>query len=200
MKSSKKRSARFLLVPLIYVAALLLLLEDWLWDLGIRLIARIAAWPPLARLETRIRALSPYQALALFLLPAVLLFPVKLVALYAITQGHALAGVSVILAVKVGGAAAVARFYSLTRPTLLSLPWFARWHDAFMDFKTRWVTKLRETRAMRTIRAMAGFVRRRAHALWTRALVWRSRFGKGKRPLRRIRRILSMWRASRRRE
>src|ERR1700741_261749 len=132
-----------MLAPLVYIAALLLLLEDWLWDLGSRLIARMAAWPPLARLETRIRALPPYGALALFLLPAVLLFPVKLLALYAITQGHAMAGVVVIIAAKIGGAAAVARCYSLTRPTLLSLPWFRRWHDAFMVFKEKWVTRLR---------------------------------------------------------
>lgn len=199
MKRSKKRLGRFLLAPLIYLAALLLLLEDWLWDVGSRLIARIAAWPPLARIEDRIRALSPYQALTLFLLPAVLLFPVKLVALYAITQGHALAGLGVIVAAKVGGAAAVARCYSLTRPTLLSLPWFARWHNAFMAFKTKWVTALRETRAMRSIRAVAGAVRRRVAAAREKFRAWRASLGSGKGVLRPVRRLLAMWRASRRR-
>jgi hypothetical protein len=198
VKISKKRLGRVALAPLIYVAALLLLLEDWLWDLGIRIIARIAAWPPLARIEGRIRALPPYQALALFLLPAILLFPVKLLAVIAIAEGHALAGVTVIVAAKVGGAAVVARFYSLTRPTLLSLPWFARWHKAFMDFKTRWVTRLRETRAMRTIRAFAGTVRRQAARLWARTAAWRGRQRRGFRSWRMLRRLLAMWRARRR--
>jgi hypothetical protein len=198
VKISKKRLARVALAPLIYVAALVLLLEDWLWDLGIRLIARIAAWPPLARIETRIRALPPYQALALFMLPAILLFPVKLLAVIAIAQGHALAGVSVIIIAKVGGAAVVARFYSLTRPTLLSLPWFARWHNAFMDFKTRWVTRLRETRAMRTIRAVAGSVRRQAALVWASTAAWRLRQRSGFRSVRLMRRLLARWRARRR--
>ncbi len=198
MTSRKKRLGRVLLAPLIYLAALLLLLEDWLWDLGSRMIARIASWPPLARIESWIRALSPYQALTLFLLPAILLFPVKLLALYAITQGHALAGVGVILAAKVGGAAVVARLYSLTRPTLLSLPWFARWHDAFMDFKNRWVTALRETRAMRVIRSVAGAVRRRVSAARAKFKAWRTSLG-GKGLMRPIRRLLAQWRAGRRR-
>lgn len=202
MKSSNKRVVRWLLTPLVYAAALLLLLEDWLWDVGSRLIARIAAWPPLARIESQIRALPPYGALALFLLPAVLLFPVKLVALYAITQGHAFAGVVVILAAKVGGAAIVARLYSLTRPTLLSLPWFARWHDAFMDVKNRWMAALRATVAFRTIRLVAGTVRRRAHAIWAGLTSgsgkWRMLRGM-RAPLRFIRRYISLWRARRRR-
>jgi hypothetical protein len=199
VRTSRKRLARLLLAPLIYVAALVLLLEDWLWDLGSRLIACIASWPPLARLESHIRALSPYQALALFLLPAILLFPVKLVALYAITQGHALAGVTVILIAKLGGAAAVARCYSLTRPTLLSLPWFARWHDAFMAFKTRWVGRLRESRAMRLVRVVVGAIRRRSAVVWANASLWRARLGTSKGPLRKVRRIIAMWRAARRR-
>jgi hypothetical protein len=203
VKSRRKRITRLILAPLIYIAALLFLLEDWLWDIGVRLIARIAAWPPWARIERQIRALPPYGALFLFLMPAILLFPVKLLALYAITQGHALAGVIVILAAKIGGAAIVARFYSLTRPTLLSLPWFARWHDAFMDVKDRWVAALRASAAMRTIRLVAAAVRLQTNRAWADIKAMGSRRSqmrllRGMRaPLRFLRRRINLWRSGR---
>src|SRR4051812_33535694 len=110
----------WLLAPLVYLAALILMLEDWLWDLGLRLTAFIVAWPPLEALERRLAALPPYAALCVFVLPGVLLLPVKILALFAIAHGHPLSGIAVIVLAKVGGAALVARLYVLTRPALLS--------------------------------------------------------------------------------
>jgi hypothetical protein len=187
---------RRLLAPLVYLAALLLLLEDWLWDIGARMLGAVAAWPPLAALEKRIGALPPYAALALFVLPAALLLPVKLIALFAMTHGHALLGLSVIIAAKVGGAAVVARLYGLTRPTLLSLPWFARWHDKFMEIKDRWVARLRATRAMRRLHALRLSLRGQLRSL---ATALRSRLRGNGGQWRAVRRILARWRAARRR-
>ncbi|WP_254442227.1 hypothetical protein [Duganella vulcania] len=110
---------------LVYLAALLLLLEDWLWDVGMRALNRLSAWPPPHRLEAWIRTLCPYAALTLFVLPALRLFPVKLLALWAMARGHALPGLLVIVLARLGGAAAVARIFLLTRPVLLTIAWFA---------------------------------------------------------------------------
>lgn len=134
MKRSRPLRNR-LLSPLIYLAALLLLMEDWFWDLGLRLINLVASWPPFKLIEQRIVALPPYGALCAFVVPALLLLPVKILALFAIASGHPISGVAVIVAAKVGGAALVARIYFLTRDTLLTLAWFARWHGKFMDVK-----------------------------------------------------------------
>ena len=73
-----------LLSPLVVAGALLLLLEEWCWELGLALARRLAGWPPFAALDRRIAALPPYPALCLFVLPALLLLPVKLLALFAI--------------------------------------------------------------------------------------------------------------------
>ena len=181
-----------LLAPLIYLAAFILLVEDWFWDLGLRLVRFVAAWPPLHALEQRIERLSPYAALAAFALPAILLFPVKIVCLIAIASGHAFYGVTVIVLAKIGGAAIVARMYSLTRPTLLQLPWFARWHDRFMALKDRWVARLKETDAWRRMSMLAAFMRAAARRTLER---FKPRGRLASRPARMMRRFAALWRS-----
>jgi hypothetical protein len=191
------RLRAWLLAPLVYLAALLLLLEEWFWDTGARLMRAVAAWPPLAALEARIGALPPYGALCLFALPAILLFPVKLLALLAIAHGHAVTGVLVIVAAKLGGAAAVARIYLITRPRLLTIAWFARWHDKFMALKERWIGRLRASAAYRYASLVARRIGRLARDLRARI---RQRLPGGRHaahPLRVVRRLLAMWRARR---
>jgi hypothetical protein len=160
------RFQRWLLAPLVYLAAILLLLEDWLWDLGMRLMNRLAAWPPLHRLEAWICGLGPRAALVLFVLPATLLFPVKLLALWAMANGYPLTGVIVILLAKLGGAAAVARLYLLTRPVLLTIVWFAALLAWFLALKEHWIERLRATAAWQRVAALAKALRHwRQHAV-----------------------------------
>ncbi|NRR30040.1 hypothetical protein HSX11_07550 [Oxalobacteraceae bacterium] len=183
------RLRRLLLAPLIYLAALLLILEDWLWDLGARLMGQLARLPLLRQLEAWIQTLRPRNALLLFMLPAVLLFPVKLLALYAMAHGHALLGVSVIIAAKVAGAAAVARLYLLTRPLLMTIVWFARLLGWFVPLKERWIARLRASKPWREIQALLAAVRGRLRAL--RPAGRRS----SARLLRILRRFTARWRA-----
>jgi hypothetical protein len=198
MKRSRTLRKR-LLSPLVYLAALLLLMEDWFWDLGLRLVRLIVSWPPLQALERRIVALRPYPALCAFVLPAILLFPVKVLALIAIASGHPFSGVTVIVVAKVGGAAAVARLYILTRPALLTLAWFARWHNKFMDLKDHCIGRLKASDAYRRVSMLAAMMRGAARALLRRL---RPRGGIGarqsSRPARMLRRFIAIWRARRR--
>ena len=211
MKRSRTLRNR-LLWPLVYLAALILLFENWLWDLGLRLVRRVVAWPPLRSLERRIVALPPYAALGVFVLPAVLLLPVKILALMAIASGHLFAGLAVIIAAKIGGAALVARLYVLTLPTLLTLAWFALWHGRFMDWKNDWVGRLKASTAYRrvsrlsaiasvTLSAMAAATTLSLRAAARRALA-RLRPGstggrRWRRPARLLRRFIALWRARR---
>jgi hypothetical protein len=95
-----------------------------------------------------VRLLPPWGALCLFVLPGLLLLPVKLLALMAIAHGHAVSGIATIVIAKLGGAAVVARLYALTLPTLLAVGWFARCHGWFMMLKNRWVGRLRASQAL----------------------------------------------------
>jgi hypothetical protein len=111
---------------MVALAAALLFFEEWGWRPLTALAARLAQWPPLARLEARIRALGPRQALALFLLPSLLLLPVKLAALWFIERGDATLGLAVIVAAKLLGTALVGRLFILTETQLMQFAWFAR--------------------------------------------------------------------------
>ncbi len=195
----RPRHQRYLiLAPLIYLAALVLLVEEWFWDTGLYLGSLVVGWPPLKALETRIRALRPYPALCVFVLPGLLLFSVKLLALFAIASGHVVEGVCVIVVAKLGGAAILARVFLLTRPTLLTLAWFARWYGAFIALRDRWVGRLKATQAFQHTRLVLARLRRVGKAISTR-LRWRAKRGRHSlRPTRIARRLMAIWRARRR--
>jgi hypothetical protein len=189
--------SRFL-APLVYVAALVLLLEEWCWNVGLRFFRALARWPFIAWLEERVRALPPYAALCAFVLPGLLLFPVKLFALWAIAKGHAASGVTCFVVAKLGGAAVVARLYALTLPTLLAVGWFARCHGSFMRVKDRWIAYLRASAAYTS----AGRMLRTARLNWRRLRRrMRSRTAgrrEASRLARTLRRFIVQWRARRR--
>jgi hypothetical protein len=197
MKSSQ-RIRNSLLRPLVYLAAIVLIIEEWFWDAGGRLVRMIAGWPPIKALEERIRALPPYGALCVFVLPAVLLFPVKILALYAIASGFPVSGMGIFVVAKLAGAAAVARLYAITRPTLMSLSWFARWHDKFMAVKDRWIGALRASEAYRYTSMVAARLRRVRKDI---AAALAARLPRGRhanRHMRMVRRLLAIRRARRR--
>jgi hypothetical protein len=108
------------------LAAVVLFLEEWGWRPLTAWAARLAKWPPIARLEARIVGVPSRWAVVLFLVPAVLLFPVKLLALWFIHEGNAVLGLSVIVVAKLLGTALVGRLFVLTEPQLMQIAWFAR--------------------------------------------------------------------------
>jgi len=187
-----------LLAPLLYLVALLLLAEQWLWGVGNRMAAAIGTWPPFGALEALIRRLPPYIALLVFVLPGLLLLPIKFLALLAIAHGHPLLGAAVFVAAKLGGAMIVARIYVLTLPSLLALVWFARWHNRFIMFKDQLIARLRASPLYdRTRRSMAALRRgmRRLRQQLRPSVPFGSRHAT--RSARALRRFVSLWRRRR---
>lgn len=137
---------RLLTPPLLVLAALVMFVEEWLWDHLKVLMAAIGRLPLVRGLEARIARLGPYGAMVAFLAPGALLLPVKLSALWLIAHGHGLLGVGVIVAAKLAGTALVARIYALCKPALMTLGWFSR-----MD---AWISGWRD-RLYAAVRAMA---------------------------------------------
>src|SRR6267378_3894314 len=95
---TKKRGRLFRLVksllaaPFVFLAAVVILIEDWLWEDLARLAAAVGRLPILRSIEAFIAGLPPYPALFFFATPALLLVPVKLVALFFIAHGQATLG------------------------------------------------------------------------------------------------------------
>jgi hypothetical protein len=152
-RSWRARFKRVVAAPLIFVAAVIILFEEWLWDDLSRLAAAIGRLPVLRGIEALIVRLPPYGALACFGAPALLLAPVKIAALYFISHGRATAGLATIIFAKVAGTALVARIFTLTRPKLMHIAWFAWCYERFMKFKARIHEAIHSTRIYRIVHA-----------------------------------------------
>lgn len=140
--------------------ALVILFEEWGWEPLSRLLGLLARWPLLRWLEGRIARLPPYAALTLFVLPSLMLVPVKLGALWLLSHGHAGLGLLVIVTAKLAGTAVVARLFSLTRNSLLQLGWFAQGYTRWTDFKARLLASVRASIPWRTAQRLKRRLRR----------------------------------------
>jgi hypothetical protein len=136
--------------PFVVLAALFMFVEEWIWDRMAALMARVARLPIMQRLEQKLRQLPPYGALALLLIPGLLLLPVKLAALYFIAHGHAMAGLMVIITAKIVGTALVARLFAVCHETLMTINWLSR--------LTAWVVRIK-TSLYDRIKSMAAWKR-----------------------------------------
>ena len=148
--------------------ALVILFEEWGWEPLQRALAWVARLPPLAWIERRIAALPPYGALLVFLLPTLLLLPVKLAALWLIGIGQAGLGLAVIVLAKLIGTALLARLFKLTQPALMQLAWFALWYGRWTVWKASIVARVRASWAWRVGRVIKRRVAMRV-ARWRHA-------------------------------
>ena len=121
---------RFVMPPLVVLAAILMWLEEWLWETLKGLTARMARMPPIPWYEAQLLRLPPYPTMAAFVLPGLFLLPIKIGAVWLIGEGRIVAGICLIGAAKIAGTAIVARSYVLCKPKLMTIHWFARLHDA----------------------------------------------------------------------
>ena len=136
------------------LAAIVILVEEWGWRPLTVFAAALARWLHLQRLEARIARVAPITALLLFLAPAVLLFPLKLLALWVIGQGETTLGVSIIVAAKVIGTAFVGRLFVLVEPQLMTFPWFARALGWWRTTKATIVERVKRSVPWRMARAL----------------------------------------------
>ena len=117
------------------LAALVVMFEEWGWKPLSDALAWLHRFRIVAWIEDRIARLPPYAALALFATPAAVLFPVKLLALWLLAQGHVVTATLMFVAGKIVSTALVARIFILTQPALMQIPWFKRAYDWFMPWK-----------------------------------------------------------------
>lgn len=183
---------RRLLKPLWVLLALVFLFEAWLWEHLRPIVAWIVdriAWEKLkACVAAWIEHLPPYATLLVFLVPIVLLFPLKLAGLWMLAHGSWLGAMTVLAAAKVVSMGVTAFIFDVTRPKLLQLAWF-RW---LYEHMLVWLAKahalidpikaqLREWFA----RTLAPVKRR------VRRLIWLMKPGRSGRFFRRVMRIRS---------
>ena len=162
------RPFRFVLLALLVVV---ILIEEWGWRPLVALAAKVARWPPLAALERRIAGAPRHVALALFLVPALALVPVKLGAVWLIEDGRASLGIAVIVAAKVVGTAFVGRLFVLVETQLMTFAWFVRCLTVWRSTRDRVVAAWRQSVFWRG----ADSVRRAARRALDRVLALKDR-------------------------
>jgi hypothetical protein len=120
---------RRLLRPLWIAVAVVFLVEGWLWRhleaLVLRLVAAIGLAALKARLARGIERLPPAATLLVFLVPALLLLPMKLLGLWLLARGAWLWALGLLVVAKLVGVGVTAFIFHLTKPKLLRMPWFA---------------------------------------------------------------------------
>jgi hypothetical protein len=125
-----------LLRPLWIVLALLFLLEAWLWDHLEPVVAAAVNIVPWGRLKTWIKRtvenLPPWAALGVFVVPLIVLVPLKFLEVLFIAKRNWLGAAGVLLLAKLIGLGVTAFVFDATRDKLLQMGWFARVYDWFV--------------------------------------------------------------------
>ena len=142
------------------VLALLILFEEWGWEPLRRVFALFARLPVIRQVETLLKRLPPRWAFVVLVLPSLLILPIKLAAVWLVTQGHVLLGVGIVVAAKLLGTALLAWLFQLIQPALMQLPWFARFYARWTAWKTELLAWVRASGVWRTARAIKLRVKR----------------------------------------
>jgi hypothetical protein len=156
---------RRLLRPLWILLALVFLFEAWLWERLKPVVAWFVDWIPWdafkARVAAGIERLPPLATLLVFLVPVVLLFPIKLIGLWLLARGIWLGAMTTLALAKVVSMGVTAFIFDLTRPKLLQLNWF-RWLYEHMLVWLEWAHGMIDPIRERIRRAFRMFAPKRA--------------------------------------
>lgn len=181
---------RRVLKPLWVLLAFVFLFEAWLWEHLRPIVGWVVDLIPWRRLKVRlavlIRSLPPYATLLVFLIPVVLLLPLKLLGLWMLAHGSWLGAMAVLVVAKVVSVGVTAFIFETTRPKLLQLPWFRWLYGHVMVWLEKAHALIDPIKAsMRAwIAAQTAGIRR-----WMRAWSWRLKPGRASRFFRRVGRI-----------
>jgi hypothetical protein len=144
------------LKPVVVVFAALYFLIDALffaliqpfgtWLSKFRIFARVGSW---------VRSLGPYSTLALFVIPFVVLEPIKPVGLYLIAVGKVIDGTLLIGVGEVVKITIVERLFQVGRDKLMTIPAFARCYEfvislrAYLETLAVWQAMLKWVQAIK---------------------------------------------------
>jgi hypothetical protein len=126
---------RWLTRPLLFAAAVALVIEEWLWNGTAAFLRELARLPHVARCGDWIRRRTPYQALALFVLPVLALLPLKGAIVLAFAHGRVALGVLVLVLEKLIFSAIFAALYQLTGPAVTQIGWVWRGQQEFLRIR-----------------------------------------------------------------
>src|SRR5215470_673588 len=127
---------RRVLRPFLVLLALVFLFEAWLWTHLAPIVAWVVARIPLravkAKVAAAIEGLPPAATLVVFVVPVLLLLPLKFLGLWLLAHGYWLGALGVLALAKMVSLGVTAFIFDLTRPKLLQLAWFRALYERVM--------------------------------------------------------------------
>jgi hypothetical protein len=168
-RDKKSLPRRIIVSSLVFVAALAIIFEEWLWDVFTSLMERISRFKFVERIERLILNRRPYIIMAMFLIPVITMIPFKLYAAYLIATGKIFRGVVTVVLAKTTGTVIATRLFIISKPKLLTVPLFARVYHWVTGVRDGLKTRLHEMPAWiyasMLVRGMKAWVRRKAAAI-----------------------------------
>lgn len=164
MKPHLKRALELLLVPL---AAAVVFFEQVLIRMLNAITAALARWAPIAALEAWLKKQPPYIALTAFVMPSILILPIKLSAIYFAAHHMFMTAIAAVVIGKLLATAIVARLYVVLRPTLMTIGWFARADTWFFYWRDRAYAFVRALPAWQKAKAAISRMRLRLMELFS---------------------------------
>ena len=124
-----RRITRWLLILL----ALVFLFEAWLWERLSPIVAWVVARLPWREYREKIAAaierLPPNATLVVFVVPFILLLPLKFLEFWLLAHRQWLGAIVVLILAKLLGLGVTAFIFDVTRPKLLQIAWFRWLHE-----------------------------------------------------------------------
>jgi len=137
-----------------FALAVIFLFESWLWDNVKEWLRALAIALGLKHLEARIVAfiegLSPHATLGVFIVPAILILPLKILAVAMIAHGHVVTGIAVIFAAKTLALGVSAFLFEHCRDKLLQIAWFEKFYRLVLRVRA-WAHELVEPARQRVV-------------------------------------------------
>lgn len=126
---------------LLSLFAIILIIEEWLWDFLSICGHYLAYYLGLAKFETWLAQTSPYQALFAISIPIILITPLNIAAVILLTNGLILQGIMLEIAAKLLATLFIARFFTLTKKQLLTFRLLA-WLYNTIIFWLQWAHEI----------------------------------------------------------
>jgi hypothetical protein len=126
---------------LLTLLAILVIFEEWLWDILTVAGQWLARVFNLERFDARLAGASPPQAVLALLIPLLIVTPLNLFALFLLTHGGIAEGILIEITAKLLGTLLVARIFKLVRPALLTYVWFAKLYSTIIGL-LQWAHRL----------------------------------------------------------
>ena len=132
---------RRVLKPLWILLAIFFLVEAWLWDHLRAAIAWLVNLVPLDKLKSRLAALveklPPWAVLIVFVVPFIVLLPLKFLEVYFIVRHRWIAAILVLVLAKLLGLGVTAFIFDVTRSKLLQMPWFEALYGSVLRLRAK---------------------------------------------------------------